>query len=336
MDQDGHPQRAVQAFVAEGDRVAQERSRVVARQRGLPEHRPECFAGKQRFARVAGVQAADEGAMDAVHRDADRLGGGMVARHGAHPARRARIVRRPRRRVGHRRANLFEEPRRQLPRARGHEDLRRDAVRTGVVELLGRDVRRLKYQVGLRPRAGDHDHRGDVAQLARHRFGDDGLPGVLARRGVGSAAENDRVVGLLAAGKVDRVDPGMRSQIRPGVGAPACQTHEPLVDEGCEDARKDRQQVCVDRVELEQCDAAVRVEYREDVERWNARDVTGSEHQRDASRGLGAFVEARDVVAQRGARHLGLHPNLGAQTVEQDAVRSVDGEHLDDDLASLS
>ena len=183
-------------------------------------------------------------------------------------------------------ADLFEHRVAAVPFGGQDEDLAGDAVVPGVVQLLGGDVLGLVPEVGLGPRAGQHDGSADAAEFGVDRLAGAPVVGCFAPLAFLAGAVDDQVVGLRAAGDVDGLHRVMMGQVLTHIGAAVDEGEVAVPDQRGEDVFEDRPEVVVDRVHLADHDLAGVDHAVQDVQRDDGRDVLGAEHERQGALGL--------------------------------------------------
>src|SRR5262249_39097667 len=157
--------------------------------------------------------------------------------------------------------------------------------------------------------------------------------GVLALAGglaptllLGVAAPDDRIVGAVGAGHVQRIDLRVLGEVSADLRAAVADGEPAAVDERLERALEVGADVPVDRVHLADDDLVLGEELVEEVHRRDRRDIAGAEDERDLS-GPALRLAVDPPLARRLAL---LEPNLGGEAAEHDLVLGVGGEDAGD------
>ena len=213
------------------------------------------------------------------------------------------------------------------------EDLAGDAVVSGVVQFLGGDVLGLVPEVGLGPWAGQHDGGADAAEFGVDGLVDDPVVGFLALLAFLARAVDDQVVGGRAAGDVDGLDRVVMGQVLACLAAAVGEGQVLVAYQRGEDVFEDGPEVLINGVHLADHHLAAVDHAVGDVQRHDGRDVPGAEHERHGAVRVSLAVVPGHVLAQVLLGHAVLHPDLGDDAVEQQALVGVGGQHPGDQRA---
>ena len=126
-----------------------------------------------------------------------------------------------------------------------------------------------------------------------------------------------------------RIDTGVPGQVLAHVGAAVDDAQDARLDQRGQGAVPMRHQVVVDRVGLQYHDPALHEELGQHVARAEGGHVAGGEHQRGAGMARGVAVGGGLTGDEGGARHAGLHDDLGRGLGEGHPVEGAGREHLD-------
>ncbi len=140
---------------------------------------------------------------------------------------------------------------------------------------------------------------------------------------------------LGASGHVDLVDELVVGEPCADVAPSVRDANESPLDERRKCLLQERPHVFVDRVHLEDAHLTLVDELVEHVERRDRGDVAGAEHERDFRLVSRLAVERGDVLVEVLGCDVGLHPNFGADTAQEQPVVDRRREHVDDDLPVL-
>jgi hypothetical protein len=200
------------------------------------------------------------------------------------------------------------------------------------LEFLCCDVLGLEPDVGIAPRTREHDGGTDPSQFRREALAIYRLVAPLPLGALGPAPETDRVVGSLAAGHVDLIDPWMSGEAGTHLCPTVREPDEPPPHQIVEYLLEDGPKVVIHRVHFQDADLAFDVELVEKIQRGDGGDVSGPEHQCHLPFGGGLPVEPRHVGVEVAGGDLPLHPHLGSHAAEEQSVMEIRRKDLHHEL----
>ena len=124
-------------------------------------------------------------------------------------------------------------------------------------------------------------------------------------------------MGSSCPGHVNRVNEIMLGQVLADLAPAVSEPHKAVADEFGSDVLKNRSQVVVDGVHLDDHNLALDEHLREDIEQGDRRDVSRSEDYPNGALRLSLLVEGSHIVGQVRHRHPGLHPHFSRVSIEE-------------------
>jgi len=131
---------------------------------------------------------------------------------------------------------------------------------------------------------------------------------------------------------MDHVDAWLGAQIRADGRIARPDTDVAVADQRAEDGLHDGHQVRVDRIHLQQANLALGDQLVEHIERGDAGDVTGAQHEDDPARRRPPPIKARPRFLHAVGAHRGLQPDLARHPAQQEPVPERAGKDADDHL----
>ena len=149
-----------------------------------------------------------------------------------------------------------------------------------------------------------------------------GRPGGLVLHGFFARTPNDQVVGRASARDVQLFNQRMFTGRRTNRAIALDDTQRVPVDQRLQRAFKERRQVVVHRVHLEQHNLVLDEDFLEGIQRRNGRDVARTKDQRDLALPLGDrhVVSRCSVLREVALGHTVLHPDLRRDARQQQVI----------------
>src|SRR5258708_23463617 len=206
-------------------------------------------------------------------------------------------------------------------------------IEAGVVGKHSHEVFGMVRDIAFAPGTGYHDHRADIAQFGRNALGQLRLVLRLARRALGSRAEDNRFKCLVRTRNMNFVNTRVVAEVGAFCRSTVDHAQESRFDQRAEALFDQGTQVRVHRVGFEQNDLVLHEQLVQYVHEADARDVTCAQYQRDLACVLFVRVDNSLRPGQLLHGHAWLHPDLCGNAKEKEAVIDRLRKYLRDYLA---